>query len=141
MAEGGEGRSRGIEATIAELAAQVRGLRQAQQNRSTSSRQKKGQKHTPPQQAQPQPADEQQLALRQRVLQCELEDLTEENNRLRARIRQMMLAQRDTNLTCVMLVAFALLVCAILYQFVVRHHHHHHGASSPTPPPPASTTG
>lgn len=145
---------RSVEEALGQLTAQVRGLAQAQATRTPP---KAPQQPQQTQQTQKQQrggeaeavvvvaekgsseAEARRLELRRRVLQCELEDLTDENTRLRARIRELMLAQRDANLTGVMLVALVLLAASVLYRLFAARHPRHHAPDAFTTPHTAHT--
>lgn len=118
------------ETRLAELAAQVRGLLQVQSqlrprptppasasaaggNAVVPRAQSKGNAETAENRAR-------SRAVRRRVAQCELEDLREENAKLRRRIRELMVSQRDANLSCVMVLALALLAAAALFHMFLQ---------------------
>ena len=123
---------RSTETRLAELTAQVRGLLQVQaQLRTPRSSPSGGAAVVPRAQSRgaaeassgtsSSASRERSRTVRRRVAQCELEDLREENAKLRRRIRELMESQRDANLSGVMVLAFVLLAAAVLFHMFLQH--------------------
>ena len=116
------------EARLEALTAQVRGLLQVQAQLRTPRRdagpaapRTPGRSTAETRTPSTATSRERSRAVRRRVAQCELEDLREENARLRRRIRELMESQRDANLSGVMLLAFVLLAAAVLFHMFLQH--------------------
>ena len=114
-----------VETRLEELSAMMRGVIQAQSQMNPKPPEKKvvpqsDKKKQPPLS----PEDEEKMnkkrEIHRRMMQCELEDINEENMKIRRKIRQMMLAQRDSTLMYVMITALILLVGSIIIHFFFK---------------------
>ena len=117
---------RNVEATLEELSAQMRGLLQVQAQLNPKPPEKKIDVVAAEKKREKSAEDEEKAKkkreLRRRVMQCEVEDLHEENEKLRRKIRQMMTSQRDSTLTFIMITAFIVLLGSIIIHFFVPSH-------------------
>ena len=118
---------KGVEASLEELSAQMRGLLQAQTQLNPKAPEKndgavvvarRGKGKAGPPSAEDEEKAAKKRELRRKMMQCELEDLREENAKIRKKIRRMMESQRDTTLTCIMVTAFVALFGSILVHFI-----------------------